>query len=307
MSSACDNTLVPVLIIVDAPALPEQDGFCPLCFIKEALTGDPIQIRTGTKVLSTTDLSIQTPAGALAFTRNYDQSKQTDPHYQFMGLGWSHNHSYHLAISGTSPGRLAEVSLPEGGLLKLDEDSGQPGHFIPRAGSASTLDYVSASSDYVLTAQDKSRYHFDGSTLRLTQRDWPSGEVWSYTYDANGRLIQIDDGYGRQLKLAYLSDPGQYDDGQLWRVGDQTTINLDTTPSGRYVEFTYLPEKLDGTLISNPQTLLTGVRDVLGNDWSYNYYGQAVGETDSNQSDWLNLSAPRRRLTPAGMGRRMAV
>ena len=52
-------------------------------------SNNPISLREGEKRLEVTDLSLTTPAGPLAFTRHYRQSKQTDGDLQFMGLGWN--------------------------------------------------------------------------------------------------------------------------------------------------------------------------------------------------------------------------
>ena len=58
-------------------------------------------------------------------------------------------------------------------------------------------------------------------------------------------------------------------------------------PMGRYVEFGYLQERLNGSTTSNLNPLLATVRDVRGNTWMYAYYGQNVGENDSNQQNFL--------------------
>ena len=95
-----------------------------------------------------------------------------------------------------------------------------------------------------MTAIDTSTFVFDGPTGHLISRSWPSHEAWTYAYDVNGRLSTVSDGYGRSLQFSYISQTGQYDDGQLWRVGDQTASGLNTgSPTGRYVEFTYTSEK----------------------------------------------------------------
>src|SRR5690606_28078665 len=81
---------------------------------------------------------------------------------------------------------------------------------------------------------------------------------------------------------------GQFDHDQLWRVGDHTAVDLSTsTPSGRYVEFSYIPERLNAALLSNPQALLATVDDVRGKTWTYRWYGQISGENDSQQQNFL--------------------
>ncbi|MEZ4672578.1 MAG: RHS repeat-associated core domain-containing protein [Anaerolineae bacterium] len=291
------------LVAIDAPGVPLHDGDCPFCHDASQSTINPIKLQSGDKVWSGTDLKVETPAGSLAFTRSYTQSKQNHSEYQFMGLGWSHNHAYKLTLSGTSPARNAEVYLPEGGSLKLIETSAN--HFDASAGSTSVLDYNTTNAEYILTAQDKSQLAFDGTTLRLKRRAWPTGESWTYTYyvpadgaDLDGKLKQIDDGYGRSLQFGYIrdTDPNPFQRRQLWRVGDQTAAGLNTaTPSGRYVQLQYVQEKLNGAAVNGAQALLQRVTDVRGKNWDYDYYGQtaAVGQTDVKQLNFL-----LKRLSP---------
>ena len=285
---------IDVRVVVDAPDKSIQEGNCEFTNIASEKTHNPIQLQTGTKVLSETDLSMQTPAGVLSFARSYNQAKQTDSDYQFMGLGWSHNHLYKLSFSGSSPNRVARLNLPDGGEITLDEDSLNAGTFLPRPGSTSELHHVSGDDEYVLTSQAKNRFHFDDSTLRLKTREWTSNETWSYAYDGSGNLTEVEDGYGRQLRFAYVDNPSQFDDGQLWRVGDHTTVDLDSTPSGPYIEFTYTPEQLDGVTVTTPKALLSTVRDVRGNVWDYHYYGQESGEDDADLGNLLT-----KRLSPS--------
>ena len=71
-------------------------------------------------------------------------------------------------------------------------------------------------------------------------------------------------------------------------MGDHTASGLDTgSPSGRYVEYDYVPEKLDGSVVTGAKALLASVQDVRGELWTYDYYGQTAGETDSNQANFL--------------------
>jgi hypothetical protein len=68
------------------PACPHDNIECPFGHCTEPAGANPIKLRTGEKVLSETDLNIQTPAEPLTFTRSYTQGKQSDAAYQFMGL-----------------------------------------------------------------------------------------------------------------------------------------------------------------------------------------------------------------------------
>lgn len=252
-------------------------------------SNNPISLRLGEKRLQVTDLVLHTPAGELAFTRNYNQNRQTDPRAQFMGLGWIHNHAVALTFYGQAPNRTARVYASTGGVLVLHENGSN--HFVASPGSNSVLDYDSGLGDYVLTAPEGTRYRFNSTTGQLKFIDFPNHEQWAYSY-TSGRLVEVNDGYNRKLQFAYINNPSGFDDGQLWRVGDHTVTGLTgSMPSGRYVEFTYTPEKQNGVTISSPRALLEQVRDVRGNLWTYDYYGQDSGETNATL---FNLMLERR-------------
>jgi len=263
----------------------EQEGIptCPLNIITgdAVSTDNPISLRLGEKRVEATDLSLTTPASPLMFKRVYRQSKQPD--YQFMGLGWSHNHAYQLIITGASPNRTAVVRLPDGGSLKLDEDKGYPGRFIARAGSNSTMEYSAGSNEYILLAQDKSQYIFDGTAVNgahyLKRREWPSGEIWTYTH-AGSDLTKVEDGYGHELQFSYYSGLGGDDafkNGLLKRVQAR---NTNSTPSDLfYAELDYIKERIGGSIPGDAKALLSSITDARGNAWTYEYYGKYSSET----------------------------
>lgn len=276
-----DDTAFTVNIAVrtGGPYEPENQGECPAFTATPTNGPNPINLHNGEKTLTETDISLQTPAGRLSFTRIYRQYQQDNPDYQtLMGLGWTHNHAFQLNITGSSPNRSAQVRWSDGSLLLLDEVDGfSPTRFNARRGStAYLLNTDTSPNEYTLFLEDHSSYVFQlsGSTWRMMVRQWANGEVWSYDYDSNHRLTDVSDGYGRQLQLSYINN-SQFDDGLIWRVGDQTAAGLDgSTPSGRYVELAYTEEP-------GSQALLTSVRDVRGQTWSYDYYGFDAGETEA--------------------------
>ena len=253
----------------------------------------PISLRTGEKYEAVTDLSLNTPAGALEFTRAYRQSMQEDANYQFMGLGWKHNHHVTLTENtGVTPNTLT-LRTPNGGETRFTKTA--PNYYQGDPGSTAFIVWDSGFSQYTLTAADKSIHVFDDAG-KLLSRTWPNGETWTYVYDSGRLAAVVDQDYDldpgmsttyRKLQFSYIDHATYYDDGLLWRVGDHTASGLDGgSPSGRYVEFGYTPEKNDGVTVSTPKALLANVRDVRGNTWTYDYYGQHSGETDADQ---LNL------------------
>ncbi len=266
-------------------------------------SGNPISLRLGEKRLEETDISLNSPAAQLAFTRSYRQGKQSGSGaFTYMGLGWTHNH--YFTIEGPDVNDKIRLQGGQGGITLFDNVS--PNNYRASSGSASTLvvNSGSTSATYIVTAADQSVYTFDNNR-RLQSRKWANNETWSYAYftaadgaDLVGRLKEVSDGYGRKLQFSYFrdSDPDTFRRRKLWRVGDQTAANLFTTtgsPTGRYVEFTYVREQNNGIPIGS-QVLLSGVRDVRGNQWSLVYYGSQVGETDPSL-----LNAFVRRLTPS--------
>ena len=121
-----------------------------------------------------------------------------------------------------------------------------------------------------------------------------NGETWTYSYPS-GDLTSVADDYGRELRFGYTG-------GKLWRVGDQTATGLETsTPTGRYVEYTYTSQKLNGVVYGSA-SLLSSVRDVLGKVWTYHYYGEASGETVADLvSTLLERTSPMVDLTGDGI------
>ncbi|MEL7436608.1 MAG: DUF6531 domain-containing protein, partial [Chloroflexota bacterium] len=226
--------------------------------------------------MSETDLQINTPMGALAFTRSYHQSSQSS--LDFMGLGWTHNHLYKLDDLGGTPAKI-EVTIA--GNITVFYDDNADDTYEAAAGAASYL--VKSGSGYDLTATDESVYHFDTSG-QLETHTLANSEIWTYSYDSNDNLIDVSDGYGRELKFAYysgLSGADAFKNDLLWRVGTHKATDLTvTSPTGPYAELDYTDD-------GSGDGLLTDVQDVRGNTWSYRYYGSKSGETDTKWTNFL--------------------
>lgn len=276
--------------VSEAPNHEGTEPECPATHYASATpnTVAPISLVTGEKTEKVTDLSINSPAGELMFTRSYRQSKLSDAGFQQMGLGWTHSH--HLTIDDSVTNKLL-VQLGGGTIAHFTYDS-VAGVYKGDPGSTAQIDASgSGVSKYTLSAQDGSEWIFDDQK-KLQKRTWSTGEEWAYSYYepphiADGLLKEVSDDYGRKLQFSYIDNSGQFDHLQLWRVGDQDATGLDTSsPSGRYVEYGYVESKLNGVATGN-HPLLNTVQDVRGEIWTYEWYGQAVGETDANQANWL--------------------
>jgi len=282
------------VITYDAEAsCPHENGDCDAGIHgeNEPAGSNPIGLRTGEKREQATDLVVNSPAGALAFTRAYRQSKLNDSYFpQVMGLGWSHNHNYFL--DATSTADMIFVYLAEGGRGHFQKDSAT--RYIAKAGGTSLIEINNGSTDerYTLKTDNHSFVFNDQGKLRF--RRWANGEEWTYTYYttphvAAGKLKEVGDGYGRKLQFAYLDNSGQFNHLQLRRLGDQTASGLETvSPSGRYLEYSYIEEYQNGAVKTpTPKPLLRTVTDVRGQVWTYQYYGYVSGENDSNQYNYL--------------------
>jgi len=213
------------------------------------------------------------------------------------------NHA--IALDNSVSNKLL-VRLGNGGVAHFTQ-VGSTTTYNGDPGSVSVIDAGgTGTTKYTLTASDKSKYVF-GDDFRLTQRELPKGEKVTYTYHtsghATGLLKDAADEYGRKLQFTYINNSSGFDHLQLWRVGDTNATGLDTSsPSGRYVEFSYTPEKLNGTTISNAKALLNTVRDVRGQVWTYTYYGATVGETDTAQANYLvKVTSPSVDMTGDGV------
>ncbi|MCA0457139.1 MAG: DUF6531 domain-containing protein [Chloroflexi bacterium] len=306
---------------------PVHDGvnFCPIndAALDSSMGTNPISLRLGEKRLELTDLSLQTPAGSLNFTRYFRQFKQTDDpntFFRLMGLGWTHNHNFRLVDeTNLTPPRLVLLS-PNGGTVVFNIQLSST-QYQAAEGSSSLISINSGSTTarYTMTSADKTSYEFD-SNKKLRKITLPNKEYWTYryfgddsgesTHFALGELKEVvDDFYDidptatvvkRKLQFVYIQNPTFLNAGVptayghtylLWRIGDHTASNLTgSTPTGRYIQLGYIPERNNGALVgANPKALLGSVSDIRNATrlWTYNYYGQASGENISSQVNWL--------------------
>jgi RHS repeat-associated protein len=281
---------------------PAHDGTEPACpcnhaVSNQAVTPNPISLRDGEKTEKVTDIGVVTASGRLEFTRVYRQSKLgaglgwaggTET-VDVLGAGWLHNHAAWIDTRVTN--KL--LVWLEGGTQVHFTRVGSTSTYQGDPGSTATLDAGgSGDSTYILTAQDGTQYHFNAQRC-IYQRRWVSGETWTYSYYAAphfaaGRLWEVSDGQGRKLQFSYINNNDQFNDKQLWRVGDQTAGGLEgSSPTGRYVELAYVQSRLNGTLTNPARPLLSTVRDVRGHTWTYRWYGQQSGESAANQANYL--------------------
>ncbi len=276
------------------PFLKHDDQECPYNHTGQDpdKSGSPISLYKGEKRERVADLSVVTPAGPLAFTRTYRQSKQGT--YAFMGLGWTHNH--HIVLTKT-PGTPNTIVVQLGSGAEVHFTETYDGSNVYAGDLGSTSDITWDGTKYTLIASDKSQTVFDTSVtgaqistnvVQITSLVFPRGETLTYTYDGTSKnLTGVSDTYGKSLAFSYISHATYFDDGKLGQVDAKNGMDVLQT-----VKYAYIQEMLSGS-VNGSGALLSTVQDVRGNVWTYTYYGQNAGESDSNQKDFLTgLIAP---------------
>lgn len=253
---------------------PKHEVFKPngLCHVAEPISGTGVVLRTAEKIKHVTDLAVSTPSGALAFTRTYRQSKLSDDEYQFMGLGWTHNHNIRIREDVNASPNTINLYYCNGSEIHYEKTSTD--HYDGVAGASSYIDVDTGSSNarYTLKSKNNSVYVFevyDTNKGRIVSHTRPSGEIWDYTYDGNGRLSTVEDsaydiGSGAKRKLTFTYHTTGSHIGQLKRVTDH---------SNRYVELSYIADHDGGS-----NSLLDSVDDVNGNGWSYEHEDTVSGQ-----------------------------
>jgi YD repeat-containing protein len=284
-------------VLKDAPE--HESSECPVTNAEsDGAFSNPVGMRLGEKRESVMDFMLKSPAGDLTFQRGFRQSKLDESILpRMLGQGWSHNHNWYVDDSSVA-GELY-VYLSDGGRAHFVQDTVDTTLYNAKAGATSqvSVDSGSTTARYTLTTSDDQTFTFN-SDGQITQREWSNGEIWTYTYwsggFADGLLQEVTDGYGRSLQFVYHDNVGGVDHRLLWRVGDHTTTQLTSIPVGRYTEYNYVPQKIEdslnpGTIIDGTQALLSTVRDIRGQVWTYAY-----DQTNLDTLNWLvRITSPQ--------------
>ena len=212
----------------------------------QAGCGDPINTRTGVFSFAVPDISVPTSAGDMVFQRAYS-SGTTAVYTDVLGYGWTHNHAARLILPSSESGREGYVLFKDiiGNqyLFSLQAD----GSYQPGPGVLASLEKSATSPViYTLTTPEQARLVFDASG-KLTSRADAQGHAFTYSYDAQGKLIRISADQGtRYFDLGYNLQ------GQILSVTDETGL--------RRVLYNY-----------DANGDLTTVTDLLGQTWTYTY------------------------------------
>ena len=215
------------------------------CPISQYLAGDPINTHSGTFDYSLVDLSISTSAGPLALERFYS-SQLSGQSGGPLGPGWTHNQDTYLTFGTSSTGTLTDVFFKAETANLYRFRANADGTFTPYPGVfASLTEDPGPPVSYTLVDSRQNTYQFDDQGRVLTWTN-STAQSFTYSYDASGRLAQVDGPSGlRQLTLTYDAQ------ARISQVSDQ---------AGRQVSFGY---DVAGNLSSST--------DVLGQTWTYAY------------------------------------
>ncbi|MCI0576314.1 MAG: DUF6531 domain-containing protein, partial [Chloroflexi bacterium] len=249
---------------------------CPVCYVRDAVgwAGGPVNTRTGNLSYHETDLFIPVKGGALAFYRSY-ASGAVDFYTTTLGYGWTHNFDMRLHFTHNALTDTIELQASGGSRLPffIERDgAGDITGYTPYPGVTASLGRITVTNPitthYIVTGFNQMTYTFDYSGKLLQQAD-PFSNVITFTYnitgqlvraaqdnryleynyDANGRLVEVNDNIGRQVLLDYdgygdlvaVTNTLEVATTYEYSITQSTSTHLltmITDPSGRVVEET---------------------------------------------------------------------
>ncbi len=190
------------------------------------MSPNPVEFYTRERLLSETDLAIQSPSGSLSFHRSYRSSGFTLPVSNTAALGthWRHNFETELVLhAGTGNVRIRQ---PWGQELMFRTVSGNYVGVGPIAHGYRLADVTEGGVTYrELTAANNNIQRFDSNGRLLSFRK-PSGHSVNFIRDVNGRLQQIVNEQGRGFSLN-LDGQGRLTSA-LSSSGETVTYTLDS-------------------------------------------------------------------------------
>jgi RHS repeat-associated protein len=224
----------------------------------EPPAGDPVDLASGLFVYNKTDL-VLSDVIPLSLTRTY---RPNDSWSRPFGIGASHNYEMFLVGDGTAFGTTPYIDLilPDGSRAHF---TGVPGYTTYLNSAAGTPWYGAIISNHPINPNG---YILPGWGQLQTK----DGTIYSFP-EASGvikpgcqALVGITDRYGNQVKIARNSDAN-------------CTIAQITSPSGRYIQFTY-----------DTSYRIKIATDNLGRQVFYTYdaSGRLGTVTDANNGLW---------------------
>jgi len=245
------------------------------------LVGNPAYIATGQKYEEEHDFDL----GWITFKR-YFQSNQSNRRGGF-GYGWTHSASMRLIPDAWAGFQLL---TQDGYHLPFKKVSSSPSVYESPDGSG---DRIVQGTPHILYQANKVT-HFNDQGRMIEQR-FDDGLWLKYSYDPQGRLIQIEHATGRTLQFTYLSD-GSLDDSRLHQIslGGSSLVTYVYSPQRRLEGVTYA----DGSsrLYHYEDTrfpmFLTGITDESGSRFStfaYDAKGRVITTSHAGGADATTL------------------
>jgi len=251
--------------------------------------GNPINILSGNKYESATDLQLPTPnRQQIRFSRAYNsQSILGGP----LGYGWTHSYAANLTfvtLDGIDHIRIEDRS-GRGHYFELGADNQWNGVFKEKS-------FVTAETDGTFTwhKTDGTGYGFDAQGFLIWLKD-EVGNQQTFTYDASNRLASLtDQASGRSLNFTYnasglletitgLLTPAVAD-GVWVTYGYDADSNL---TSVTYADGSGFDYEYDGF------HHLTAKKDKLGHvltTWTYDAQGRANGSMGRNPEETVAIN-----------------
>jgi len=247
------------IYVASLTALPVIDGYSTVSYGSKDCTdacivtykgdikpvGDPINSQSGAFNFPTTDISFNTSAGTIAFTRDYASLIAAKSNSN-LGYGWTHSLDSHLVFPGDPEGQVGRVSVKinSANLYKFQIQS--DGTYKATRGVLAFLTKISSSPDsYELITPAQEKLIFNETGRIVTWKN-ATGNNISYLYDGSNRLQQVSaDGGQKYIQVNY---------------NDQNQINSVNDHAGRSVSFQY-----------NVAGDLDSITDVNGKAWIFNY------------------------------------
>jgi RHS repeat-associated protein len=235
-------------------------------------SGDPVNLSSGLFVYNKTDL-VLSDVIPLNFTRTY---RQNDSWSRPFGIGATHPYEIFLQGNGQGFGTTPYVDLimPDGSFVHFIGNGPGPSYTSYLNSSAGTSWYGAIVSS---TPINPNGYSLPG----VWQVQTKDGTMYSFPDSAGldnpgcQALVGITDRYGNQVTITR-------------NVGGNCTISQITSPSGRYIQFTY-----DSLYRVKTAT------DNIGREVQYTYdtSGRLSQVTDANGGVWLYNYDTLNRMT----------
>ncbi|MDL2357800.1 MAG: DUF6531 domain-containing protein, partial [Pseudomonadota bacterium] len=294
-----------------------------------AAAGNPVQIASGAKVQTETDL-VAGPSDALRIDRTY-RSLRKNWSGQSAGVGWSFSFDRDFTIDrGLYNSSLPSVagSFGDGSAFAfLPNLTG--GTFVSRYDKSLSLRALSgAYDDWLLTTADGriERYKKINAVFKMVSAHSADGHSATYSYDTENRLIHISDSSGRTVKISWHGGEVETIDGPNGGVRyeyEQAPVDGQAAIEGMArLEAVHFHNR-DGVVTASRRYyyehegnryLLTGITDENGarfatyayNDFAAVVLSEHAGGAQRYRFDYSNASA-RRITDPLGTERVLSV